>query len=467
MTVRALFGMALAALAAGGQAFADDSDLDPGFGTGGIALGGISDASGGVAACRPVRQPDGKILVCGTRSDNGGTGSDFFVARFTPDGQLDTSFSFDGRVTIDFDGGTGSDQAASLALQSDGRIVVVGSTYDGSQTDIAVARLAGDGTLDTTFGAGTGKKIIPFGINSAAADVAIQPDNGRIVIAASVDDGGSDSDFAVVRLLSDGSPDASFNLTGKVTFGFDLPTGTGYDRATQLAIDPEGRILVAGIAHKGPLPNDTDFAIARLLPDGQLDANFDADGRATIAFDTGQSGADACFGMALQGDGRIVLSGIVDTSPSATPNQDVGVARLLADGSPDAGFGVGGKTVLTYDLVPDALDYGLSVAVQPDGRIVIAGAAQYTPPPSQNLYGAVSRLLDDGSLDESFGTLGRRTYDFGITSPSTQAFLGVALSGSDILLSGIAFVEGAGPTPIDVFVARLRNDVIFSDGFEG
>ena len=103
--------VAVAALATLGShaAIAADGDLDPTFGEDGIALTGVADGSGAVSACGPVVQPDGKILLCSTRLDNGSSGADMFVARFTADGQLDPTFSFDGKVTIDFDGGAGSD----------------------------------------------------------------------------------------------------------------------------------------------------------------------------------------------------------------------------------------------------------------------------------------------------------------------------------------------------------------------
>jgi uncharacterized delta-60 repeat protein len=464
--VRAL--IALAGIAGCvGNGFANDSDLDPTFGTGGIALTGLTDASGGVSGCHPIVQPDGKIVICGTRLTNGGSGSDFFVARFTADGQPDTDFSFDGQTTIDFDGGTGSDTAAAVALQSDGKIVVVGTTMQtGAASDVAIARLDSDGTLDTSFGAGTGKKVVAFDLpgssnSDSGADVAIQAD-GRIVVAATVATATNGTDFGVVRLLADGTPDASFNLTGKVTFGFDLAGSTNFnDVPSAIAVDAAGRIVIAGSADHGT--TGSDYAIARLLTGGQLDANFDADGRATVAFDVGASGNDICYAMTLQTDGKLVLSGIVDTGTSGTPNQDIGVVRLQPDGSPDQTFGFGGKTLVTFDLIPNGVDFGLDVIVQADGRIVVAGAAQYDP--TGLLYAAVARLDASGALDPTFGTLGRRTYDFGVTSPSNQAFLGAAMQGEDIIVSGIVIVAGSG-NAVDNFVARLHNDVIFANGFD-
>ncbi|HEU4664521.1 MAG TPA: delta-60 repeat domain-containing protein [Dokdonella sp.] len=463
------FACSAALLAAAAPAFAADGDLDPTFGTGGLALAGIADAFGGATACKPVLQPDGKILTCGTRQI--GSSADFFVVRFTADGQLDPTFSFDGKVTIDFTGANGTDQATALALQSDGKIVVAGNTNPdrgSGHYDFAVARLDADGTLDTTFGAGTGKKVIAFDLaggtgNDNAADVALQSD-GRIVVAGSVATTGNGSDIGIARLLTDGSPDASFNLNGKVSFGFDLVGSTTKDDiATRVAIDHAGRIVVAGAADAGADAIGTDFAVARVRANGTLDPDFDADGRATVAFDVGLSKADAAFGLAIDTDDSIALSGNVDVSPSMTANQDIGIVKLLPDGSPDTTFGVGGKTIVTFDETPNGLDFGLDVAIRDDGRLVIAGAAAYS---SSNLYGALVRLLANGDLDAGFGTLGRRSYDFGLTTPSSQAFLGLTLAGDAIYAGGIAVVSDSG-SEVDVFIARMNEDTIFADGFDG
>ncbi|HEY6939827.1 hypothetical protein [Dokdonella sp.] len=454
-------------VAAATPALAADGDLDPTFGTGGLALAGLTDAYGGATACKPVLQPDGKILTCGTRLI--GSSADFFVARFDADGQLDPSFSFDGKVTIDFSGAGGTDRATGLALQSDGKIVVAGTTNAdrGSGHDnFAVTRLNADGTLDTTFGAGTGKKVIAFDLaggtgDDNCADVAIQAD-GRIVLAGSVATTANGADIGLARLLSDGSPDASFNLTGKVSFGFDLPGSSKDDVATRVAIDHAGRLVVAGAADAGDNTVGGDFAVARIRANGTLDPDFDADGRATVAFDLGLSKADVAYGLAIDADDAIVLSGNVDVSPSMTANQDIGIARLLPDGSPDALFGVGGRTVVTFDETPNGLDFGLDVQIRDDGRLVVAGAAAYT---STDLHATLVRLLPDGALDGSFGTLGRRSYDFGLTTPSTQAILGLTLDGDAIYTGGILVVPG-NANPVDVFVARMFDDTIFADGFD-
>lgn len=461
--------LAILAALASHTAIAADGDLDPSFGEEGIALTGIVDGGGSASACGPVVQPDGKILLCSTRADNGSSGADMFVARFTADGTLDPSFSFDGKVTIDFDGGDGLDSALGLALDAEGRVVVVGSTSpDGldDTTDFAIARLTPDGELDATFGAGSGKRTVAFDLvggsgDDTAMDVAIQS-NGRILVAGSAErDTGTD--FAVVRLLEDGTTDASFNLTGKVTVAFDLPDSSeDNDIVQRIRLDGEGRILLSGSADNGA--GGADFAIARLLPDGDLDSNFDADGRVSIAFDLGGTNTDQAAGITLQRDDRIVLIGPVALAGGSS-SSDFGVVRLLPDGTLDAGFGIGGMTIVPFDLAPNGGDIGLSVVELANGRLLIAGGATHDSD-TFALAAAIARLLPDGSLDLSFGASGKRSYELGLGTANSQAFLNFAWQGSRLLASGIAIVDDPSPNPVDNFLVRLESDLLFADGFE-
>lgn len=447
-------------------AFASDGGLDTTFGSGGLGLTGLTDAIGS-GAFGPVIQPDGKILICDTRLSNGSSGRDFFVARFNANGTLDTSFSFDGKVTIDFAGSTGDDYCGAIALQADGKIVVAGTTYGASNNvDFAVARLNSDGTLDTSFGAGTGKTTVAFDLGGTNKDLAtaavIQPD-GKILVAGSVATASDGDDFGIVRLNADGSRDSSFNLTGKVSIGFNLAGSTSRnDNVTGMALDAAGNIVIAGYANKGNL-ND-DFAVARLLPNGQLDANFDADGRATVAFDLGGgsgSNLDRALGLTIQRDGKILLIGESDTSTSTTPNADVAAARLYPDGSLDGSFGTGGKTLVSFDLMANGFDEAFSAAEQGNGKIVLAGYSQAS---SGNAKATAMRLNRDGTPDIQFGSLGKRVFDFALGNPDAQVFRGVVFQGTQIIVSGA--LVAAGSNGIDDFVARLTNDLIFADEFE-
>lgn len=465
--MRALIGIgapALALAAVCGIASAADGDLDTTFGTDGFRLTGILDGYSNAPAGFAL-QPDGKILIC---NGEGSTSTDFFVARLTADGDLDASFSFDGKTTIDFGGG--NDYCGGIAVQDDGKIVVAGvTTPDGGNADFAVARLNADGTLDTAaFGAGTGKSVIAFDLggmnNDYATSIALKP-GGKIVVAGFAETASSGFDFAILQLNTDGTRDTSFNLTGRATVAFDLAgSDSKDDAATQVAIDTQGRIVAAGYAKAGGFGGN-DFAVARLLANGQLDADFNADGRATIPFDLGGAtggNGDVPYAMALQRDGRIVLAGIADSSTTADLNQDMAVVRLLPDGSLDTSFGLGGRTTIVFDLEPNGQDIPLDVAVQTNGRIVLAGAA--VVPSSSAIMAAAVRLMPDGAPDASFGTLGKRTYDFEQSAPPAQLFNGVGFQDGGIVFGGALNVVDS--THIDMFAARVSNDLLFANGFE-
>jgi uncharacterized delta-60 repeat protein len=219
-----------------------DGSLDATFGSAGKVttdFGGDSDRAQSVAL-----QPDGKIVAAGTTSTPGVSGADFALARYNPDGSLDATFGSAGKVTTDFGGG-----AEAVALQPDGKIVAAGSASPGATifSDFALARYNPDGSLDATFGSG-GKVTTEFTANFDQANtVALQP-NGKIV-AAGRTGAGTSHDFALARYNPDGSLDATFGSGGKVTTDF---TG-GSDQAFGVALQPNGKIVAAGTAHTGTI----------------------------------------------------------------------------------------------------------------------------------------------------------------------------------------------------------------------
>lgn len=447
-------------------AIAAEGDLDPTFGAGGFRLSGIVDGFASVVAGMAV-QADGKILLC---EGEGATSYDFYVARFTADGAVDTSFSFDGHTTIDFGGN--SESCSDIVVQPDGKIVVVGTTTpnQGANTDFAIARLNGDGTLDTAgFGNGTGKTVVGFDVGGNNADsaysVALHAD-GRIVVAGSAATTLNGLDFAILQLNTDGSRDTTFNLTGRATVGFDLVGSTmKNDAALRVAVDASGRIVAAGYADRGTA-GGLDMAVLRLLPNGQTDADFNADGRATLAFDLGGatgSNSEQAVGLTIDREERILLAGTVD-SGAGTSNYDMAVARLQPDGSPDATFGIGGKTVIAFDLAPEGTDYGIALLEQGNGRIYVAGTSISVQAPPAYQYATLVRLLPDGAPDASFGMVGKRLYDFGQSSPSGQLFHGIAAQRSKIVLGGA--LNTGDINHIDFVVARITDDLIFADSFE-
>ena len=234
-------------------------------------------------------------------------------------GDLDTSFDTDGKVTTAI--GSGLDAATSIALQSDGKIVVAGQSVIGGNDDFAVVRYNTDGSLDTSFGT-DGKVTTAIGAGSdAASSIALQSD-GKIVVAGYSVIGGI-KNFAVVRYNTNGSLDTSFGTGGKVTTAI----GNGGDIAYSIALQSDGKIVVAGyslIAEFG------DFSVVRYNTNGSLDTSFGTGGKVTTAIGAGNDFANS---MALQSDGKIVVVGYYDNGD----NLDFVVVRYIAsDSSLDA-----------------------------------------------------------------------------------------------------------------------------------
>ena len=344
-----------------------DGGLDSTFGTGGKVItdigSGTNDRGHAVAI-----QIDGKIVVAGY--SNGGD-SDFAVARYNPDGSLDTSFDTDGKQTTDIEGIGGADVGDAVALQSDGKIVVAGRGFNGADDDFAVVRYNANGSLDTSFDT-DGKVTTDFGFgNDLGQAVAIQSDD-KIVVAGFAFDG-TDFDFAVVRYdPTDGSLDSSFDTDGIVTTDF----GSG-DRGHAVAIQGNGKIVVAGSSAGG-----LDFAVARYNPDGSLDSSFDTDGKQI----TDISSTDSGRAVAIQSDSKIVVAGYAFNGT----NDDLAVVRYNADGSLDSTFGTGG--IVVTDLGSGELPLAMAIRY---GKIVVAG--QFFNGSDAD-FGVVS-YRSDGSLE--------------------------------------------------------------------
>ena len=241
--------------------FNSDGTLDASFNGNGVVKTaiGTSDNFG----CSVNLQADGKMLVVGY--SNNGSKYGFALACYNGDGSLDTSFNATGEIITTI--GTADAYAYASTLQSDGKILVAGETYNGSNWDFALVRYNTDGSLDASF---NGNGIVTTAIGSAddsAESITVQTD-GKILVAG-ISNNGSSDDFALVRYNSDGSLDTTFNDTGIVTSDF----GKQYARAYSVTVQADGEILVAGRSSNG---SNRDFALARYNPDGTLDTSFHA-----------------------------------------------------------------------------------------------------------------------------------------------------------------------------------------------
>jgi uncharacterized delta-60 repeat protein len=353
---------------------ANPGDLDTSF----AGSGKTTIDFGGTDAARVVLvQTNAKIVVAG----GGAAASSFCVARLRSNGALDTTFGSGGKRVIDFGGANESVYGA--ALQPDGKIVVAGD----SDLRVAVARLNPNGSLDTTFSTG-GKKIFSWGALSRASAVLVAP-NGKILLAGfSGPEGGN---IQVARLKANGALDTTFGTGGKAMVDFG-----GDDFGLAIARQANGRILVAGRSSAG------GAVVARLRATGTLDPDFDGDGRLTLP------GGGSASAVLVAPDRKIVVAGNASGSAMMT------VTRLNPNGSLDATFDGDGTATIDFGSLADLASGAVR---QPDGKIVVAGYTQA----DEDV--AVARLNANGSPDTTFGAAGKATVDFGVATFGNAAAL--------------------------------------------
>ncbi|HKP12796.1 MAG TPA: hypothetical protein VJZ91_11815, partial [Blastocatellia bacterium] len=285
-----------------------NGSLDASFGTGGVVLTPFGEGFNGFSqGFDVVIQPGDKIVVGGMALDDGLNGG-FALARYNGDGSLDPSFGTAGKVVTNF-GGALVDQIRCLALQPDGKIVAGGQTFDPVQQKswTALARYNANGSLDASFGTGGLVKGNLTDYNFIF-NMALQQ-NGRIVAAVFPTLPGQ-TQFAVLRYNSDGSPDTSFGPDGRVTTSIN-----GYDVSTAIAVQADGKIVAGGSA--GNPAVTTDFALVRYLGDDtRLDSCVQDDSNGNLLqfnSSTGQYVFTNCGGVTLGGIGTIMRRGNVIT----------------------------------------------------------------------------------------------------------------------------------------------------------
>jgi uncharacterized delta-60 repeat protein len=355
--------------------FNTDGSLDNTFSGDGkltIDFGGFDQFAGQVAIA-----PDGKIVVAGTTFN--GLNNDILVVRVNSDGTIDNTFDGDGIAITDIN--LSVDYGRDVTVQTDGKIVVAGSTDDVSTLDFAVLRYNTDGTLDNTFD-GDGIAITDINSNDDyARSITLQTD-GKIIVAGYAYLGFF-TDVAAVRYNTDGSLDNTFSFDGKAYTG----VGSMDDYGNCVVVQPDGAVVISGYTNEG-LYND--FAVVRFTASGILDNTFDSDGVVTTNFDGYDDFSYAC---ALQSDGKIVVVG----SGSDGVVTGFALSRYNTDGSLDTDFDTDGFTLTMYP--GDA--YAQGVAIQADGKIV-AGGYYY----SANADYIVSRYFGECIVDNGASQAG-------------------------------------------------------------
>ena len=392
-------GIILTLFASVQMAQAAAGDLDPTFGTGGTLMTDLNrstDLANAVAI-----QSDGKLVVVGqTYKNNDYTGEDFAVARYNTNGTLDTTFGNGGRVRTDFPGLAAV--PSSVVIQPDGKIVVAGGAFPlfTFLGNFEVVRYNPNGSLDRSFGSG-GIVTTTFPQGSYAFDVALQPD-GKIVAAGTVfvdfiPGEASDTDFALARYNTDGTPDATFGNGGQVSTDF---LGME-DDAFSVLIQPDGKIVAVGSANNPA--TFYDFAAARYLSNGTIDTTFGVGGK--VQTDFGDQNFDRARSAALQPDGKIVAAGFAISQNGGV--QNYAVARYTSNGILDTTFSGDGKTQIDFG---DCCQSANKVLLQSDGKIITVGYANTEDSDSDFL---LARLSPRGSLDNTFGVGGKVRTSFG------------------------------------------------------
>jgi uncharacterized delta-60 repeat protein len=418
-TLSILSGFIFFGLTVVNTSLASAQALDSSFGAGGKVE---VDFGVSVAPSDATLQPDGKIVVVGT-TDNFQIATQVFgVARFLPNGSLDSTFGNRGSAMAAFTDFINTPNA--VAIQPDGKIVVAGEmqTSDDSINRFAIARFNPNGSLDTTFGSG-GKVTTEFfsvtsgGVREAADVILLQPDNKIIVAGVAIQGARIPAKSALVRLNPNGTLDPTFGTGGKVAVKaigmitalallsngqilalnnvggiaqFDsqgnlapsVTSGTVVATANNglSAFESNGRFLIAGGA-RGATRRDVDITAISFNPTGSIDHTFNSP-----VFDFGQedpTAHDVAQVIAIQPDGKLVIGGLLFGNSVAL----FGLARLNTNGSLDSTFG--NRGVLTTRF--EGSDQVSSIIIQPDGKILAIGQAFDSSTSQGNL--ALARYL--------------------------------------------------------------------------
>jgi len=359
--------------------------LNPDFGTGGKVTTDFG-ASDRCLATAPTPLGEKFLLV-------GYSGGNFALALYHPDGSLDSAFGSGGKVVTDFSGFDTATCAAvrppGVAISDPAIIIVAGFSLNGSVYDFALARYDPvNGSLFSGFGTG-GKVVTDFGGLDIAHDVAFQND-GKIVVAGYTNvNGSTNEDFALARYTTAGVLDSSFGSGGKlvsVLSGID-------DRCNAIAITSDRRILAGG-------SSDRNFVIVRYLENGALDSSFGISGKSIVPFPG--PGSSRCEAVIFLPGGKVLAAGEAFDA--------MVLARFNEDGSLDGTFGGGDGTVVLNETA--SLNSVTAITMQADGKFLVSGRIQ--PDENLDLYDmGIMRFKSDGSLDQTFGSGGRVSIDFG------------------------------------------------------
>jgi uncharacterized delta-60 repeat protein len=389
--------------------------LDLTFAGSGIAtysINGGDDQASSIAI-----QSDGNIVATGWTND--GAKFDFAIIRLKPNGLLDNTFGIGGMVTTSI--GSDNAEANDISIQNDGKLVVSGTSYNGSDKDFAIVRYNSDGTLDNSFGTGGIVRSQIGNYDDIAYSNTIQSD-GKIIIGGTAKNA-SFFNFAIARYNTNGSIDSSFGNSGKVVFGTSIN-----NVIRDIAIQNDGKIIAAGEIYG---VNSRDFAVIRLTTNGLFDSSFNNNG--IIIYDLGYSYDDFANSLYIQNDGKIVCAG----TSSSLYNSFASIVRYDSAGILDTTFLNDVNNIGGYNKS------GIkSINCQNNNKLVAVGYLS-----GLSSFG-IMRYNSDGTLDNTFGINGF------VIDTNLNCATDIAIQNDGKLVCSIA--EGAFPAGFQV--ARYLGD---------
>jgi len=401
---------------------AQNGSLDSSFDSDGIVTMDINNSNDVMKSI--ITQPDGKIIVVGYSSNS--VMDNFCLVRFNSNGSIDLSFGINGIVITNF---SYTSIASDVALQLDGKIVVVGHTWSGTENQFALARYNGNGTLDTSFG-NLGIVSSSFiNKNAIARTIKIQND-GKIVVAGHIYTLNNDFDeFAIARYTTYGALDPTFGNAGQVTTNFGPLTRNWIN---SIELQDDGKIVAGGFS-------DYLFALVRYNSNGTLDFSFGASGLVTTAIPNATLGF--INAVAIHSDGSIFGGGFsVDTFSNFT------VAKYNSLGNLDNTFGINGIIVSQISTQQDGIK---DILIQADNKLLVAGNTYE----NSVFQFALARFDSVGNPDATFGTNGVVKT---LIDPDFNLLESIILQ-SDGKILATGFI---GNYPYDIAVARYSSGVL-------